>query len=1237
MALDYTKRAFDDVIADAGFGSDTARIVGGTKRNFADSVSQATGGQYGNALGVFEDVKRLEDAFETGLKSLSQPTWELQRAMAKGRNGSPWTAGEVEALAMGVARNIEDLIEANNQSALTKLLKDKALKNMATALGSQKAADMFEETIRRLGANREWGRRVAGGSDTAMRQAAIRDAGMEGEDAVTRVLDRVETSGNQFSLPGLVNDVAVKPIARTAKDIYQRLRYPGVYDEEVNRALIPLIGKPMTEGNLNEVIRRVEARMAEKGLIPPAQPAAVAAPPPAPRRGPRGPRGNPPGTTSSASATGTGIVAGGVLGAMAPADDENEQFINALFTAAGVGTAAGVASKLSKGGKPPPASAKGSTPKPPKGPPAPVSSTPKPPPVKNGFGGNPEAIGAGLGTVFAPDADGDGEVSFGERAGAAITGGVMGRGARAIGNRLGGAPKAPPAGKFRGPNNQTFAGVNAKTADKAALARAQNMEAEGASRDDIWDATGWFKGVDGKWRFEIDDSGASFAPLPRTPYMTELANQYARENFGVDSVIYLPSKDVRRAEAIQWATNESRKLNDAAKTQTAPLSERLNHPQLNSAYDLSGVKVGRETNQKLHGSYEPTSKMLRVADESPVLGQKHDPRETALHETQHHVQSVEDFARGGNPDAEAALMRDSSKKIAAIQTQIKSLLDGADRNTYDMWNELMLARVNGDNVRAGDINDMLAASGDTGRKLSDLLWESALLKSRTGNEADAFDAYRRLAGETEARNVQTRRDFTPEQRRAKRPWETQDVPDDQQIVRFAGGKAESRPKPPPAGNRLGKPKPPPAKGAPKPKPVEARRAAPRGNNPFRDPRLTPGENKTAEMVLNGYSYDEIADEMMTSRDVVKTQASAAQRKLGTDVQLPRPGGGKRPAGSTKREAAFELFDSGVGNAQIAERLGISVGNVRTYRSYWKQRQSAPVANVNGALYNPPSMPERPFEADYPQNDWPDGPPVDAQGRLTQDMDRKPLDPNSVVIGRNKAPGYGAGSEADRSLRDRIAIIQTLKQGGSRLEMEGRPKNQASGGWAPDFDVNGRFTGRGSAKIADDLDRPIMGLDDQEVIVLSHELAHSIDFKGGPKALRARNMADFNDRKWGIDHTGHRPEARAELESQLERIYTDLNNPVDGPVEIRSPKDHGYQAIDADRELWAEAIRAYMYDPNYIKTVAPEVAFMIRDHVNRSKSLRKTIQFNAAPTIVGLGGLGLGAAALSAQPAEAQKR
>jgi hypothetical protein len=54
-----------------------------------------------------------------------------------------------------------------------------------------------------------------------------------------------------------------------------------------------------------------------------------------------------------------------------------------------------------------------------------------------------------------------------------------------------------------------FAGRGAKTADHAKLAQAEKMAAEGTPRERIWNDTGWFQGVDGKWRFEIDDSAAS--------------------------------------------------------------------------------------------------------------------------------------------------------------------------------------------------------------------------------------------------------------------------------------------------------------------------------------------------------------------------------------------------------------------------------------------------------------------------------------------------------------------------------------------------------------------------------------------------------------------------------------------------------------------------------------------------------------------------------------------------------
>jgi hypothetical protein len=56
----------------------------------------------------------------------------------------------------------------------------------------------------------------------------------------------------------------------------------------------------------------------------------------------------------------------------------------------------------------------------------------------------------------------------------------------------------------------TFGGRLAATADHAKLAEAESMAAAGATRDEVWNRTGWFQGSDGKWRFEIDDSAATF-------------------------------------------------------------------------------------------------------------------------------------------------------------------------------------------------------------------------------------------------------------------------------------------------------------------------------------------------------------------------------------------------------------------------------------------------------------------------------------------------------------------------------------------------------------------------------------------------------------------------------------------------------------------------------------------------------------------------------------------------------
>lgn len=52
----------------------------------------------------------------------------------------------------------------------------------------------------------------------------------------------------------------------------------------------------------------------------------------------------------------------------------------------------------------------------------------------------------------------------------------------------------------------SFAGQKASTANLEHLKNAQEMETLGADMKSIRKATGWFKGRDGKWRFEIDDS-----------------------------------------------------------------------------------------------------------------------------------------------------------------------------------------------------------------------------------------------------------------------------------------------------------------------------------------------------------------------------------------------------------------------------------------------------------------------------------------------------------------------------------------------------------------------------------------------------------------------------------------------------------------------------------------------------------------------------------------------------------
>ena len=72
------------------------------------------------------------------------------------------------------------------------------------------------------------------------------------------------------------------------------------------------------------------------------------------------------------------------------------------------------------------------------------------------------------------------------------------------------------------------------------------------------------------------------------------------------------------------------------------------------------------------------------------------------------------------------------------------------------------------------------------------------------------------------------------------------------------------------------------------------------------------------------------------------------------------------------------------------------------------------------MYNPPSKPHRPFDADYPNGALDDG-----AGHLTRDIEGSPLVPGSLIVGRRVV------GEADRSLT--APELQSVAEAGT-----GRP-------------------------------------------------------------------------------------------------------------------------------------------------------------------------------------------------------
>ena len=193
------------------------------------------------------------------------------------------------------------------------------------------------------------------------------------------------------------------------------------------------------------------------------------------------------------------------------------------------------------------------------------------------------------------------------------------------------------------PGRATAAGIGARTAGGLTRGRARDraiaMEKSGASNEAIRQETGWYRGMDGKWRFEIDDSGI------------ELYGMYADD----------------------W-----RRIPDRMK-----LWELIRAQELFEEYpDIQGLPVSFETRRdgalgayrnQLNGIY--LNKELKT-DQNALL-------DTLLHEIQHAIQDKEGFTEGTNPgywnrrlesgfDGRTTSQKNRSAQLAEKYNQLKS-------------------------------------------------------------------------------------------------------------------------------------------------------------------------------------------------------------------------------------------------------------------------------------------------------------------------------------------------------------------------------------------------------------------------------------------------------------------------------------------------------------------------------------------------------------------------------------
>lgn len=308
------------------------------------------------------------------------------------------------------------------------------------------------------------------------------------------------------------------------------------------------------------------------------------------------------------------------------------------------------------------------------------------------------------------------------------------------------------------------------------LSVARDMEEDGKDAKSIKLATGWERGADGKWRYETSDfeyypngDARKDKLIENRPWYNEYMTLVKKL---LDGETLTEKEQARYDELYEKERKAKQQYED---TEKVYLDDYVKDDELFNAYpELKQTKVlfVNKSNGEA-GSYLEKDNTITININSEI-----ETRSILAHEIQHAIQRIEGFAVGGSPNTPYTFNQSNIlPKIEEANVFIEKYGD----------NFLKKARENSDADFSNGSIFILKMIGRNKRKMSAEEGRAALMKlyAEKGDvRALGLSGYKRLSGEVEARNVQSRLGMTEEERRNSLASETEDVAREDQIFLY---------------------------------------------------------------------------------------------------------------------------------------------------------------------------------------------------------------------------------------------------------------------------------------------------------------------------------------------------------------------------------------------------------------------------------------------------------------------